>query len=85
MQYQWMFDGVASEVTKQQRARVIEMVEAAMALGQGRVVLNWRISGKLAQSALLTRATFNEDAADAAWAHDQTTRLSLECTSFPLS
>ena len=85
MEYQWMFDGKASEQTKLQRAAVIDLVEAIMPPERGREVLHWRISAKLAQSALLTRATFNEDANDAAWAGQQAKRFERECTGLLLS
>lgn len=85
MEYQWMFDGAASEHTKNQRAAVIDLVEAIMPPERGRDVLQWRISAKLAQSALLTRATFNENESDAAWAYQQAARLERECTGLLLS
>lgn len=85
MEYQWMFDGAASENTKIQRAAVIDLVEAIMPLDRGRDVLQWRISAKLAQSALLTRATFNENPSDAAWASAQAARFERECTGLLLS
>ncbi len=80
-----MFDGDASEQTKRQRADVLDLLAAVMPPDMGREVLHWRISAKLAQSALLTRATFNDDPADAAWATRTATRLTRECTSFLLS
>ncbi|WP_342076188.1 hypothetical protein [Yoonia sp. SS1-5] len=85
MEYQWMFDGVASERTKAQRATVLQLIEAVMPEDMGREVLHWRISAKLAQSALLTRATFNDDPADAAWATQTADRLTRDCTAFLLS
>ncbi|MEJ8560199.1 hypothetical protein QTO30_02380 [Yoonia sp. GPGPB17] len=85
MEYQWMFDGDASEQTKMQRAAVIDLVEAIMPPERGREVLHWRISAKLAQSALLTRATFNADASDAVWARQQAQRFERECTGLLLS
>lgn len=85
MEYQWMFDGAASEQTKRHRAAVIDLVEATMPPDRGREVLHWRISAKLAQSALLTRATFNADADDAAWALAQAQRFERACTGLLLS
>jgi len=85
MEYQWMFDGAASERTKAQRAAVLQLVEAIMPNDMGREVLHWRISAKLAQSALLTRATFNDDPSDATWAAHTADRLTRECTSLLLS
>ena len=80
-----MFDGAASERTEKQRAAVLDLVEAIMPAERDREVLHWRISAKHAQSALLTRATFNADASDAAWAQQQANRLVRECTSLLLS
>ncbi|EBA12819.1 hypothetical protein RCCS2_16019 [Roseobacter sp. CCS2] len=85
MEHQWIFDGPASEHTKIQRAAVIDLVEAIMPTDRGREVLHWRISAKLAQSALLTRATFNDDERDAAWAHERAQRLRQDCTGLLLS
>jgi hypothetical protein len=85
MEYQWMFDGAASEQTEIQRAAVIDLVEAIMPPDRGREVLHWRISAKLAQSALLTRATFNDNPSDAAWATQQAARFERECTGLLLS
>ncbi len=85
MEYQWMFDGAASEQTKAQRAAVIDLVHAIMPPERGRDVLHWRISAKQAQSALLTRATFNENADDATWARRQADRFARECTGLLLS
>ena len=85
MEYQWMFDGAASERTELQRASVLQLVEATMPDGMGREVLHWRLSAKLALSALLTRATFNDDQSDAAWAAQMADRLTRECTALILS
>ncbi len=85
MEHQWLFDGAAADRTKAQRAAVIDLVEAVMPPDRGRDVLHWRISAKLAQSALLTRATFNEDPVDAAWAREQAKRFERACTGLLLS
>ena len=85
MEYQWMFDGEASEVTQAQRTAVLQLIAAVIPEGMGRDVLHWRLSAKLAQSALLTRATFNDDASDAIWASRRAELLMRECTSLLLS
>ena len=85
IEYQWMFDGEASEVTQTQRTAVLQLIAAVIPEGMGRDVLHWRLSAKLAQSALLTRATFNDDASDAIWASRRAERLTRECTSLLLS
>ena len=80
-----MFDGEASERTKDQRAAVLELVSAVMEPDQGHDVLSWRLAGKQAQYVLLTRGTFNENPDDAAWAMSQAERFAAECTGFLLS
>ena len=85
MEYQWMFDGDASEQTKRHRATVLELISAIMEPDMGRQVLQWRLSGKRAQSVLLTRATFNEDSHDATWAREQAALYERGCTGLLLS
>lgn len=85
MEHQWMFDGAASEQTKTQRAAVIDLISATMNPDQGRQVLHWRLVAKHAQSVLLTRATFNNDPADAAWAQARAVSLTQDCTGLLLS
>lgn len=80
-----MFDGAASEDTQRQRAAVLDLVAAIMEPDQGRDVLQWRLQGKHAQSVLLTRATFNDDPADAAWAREQSAQMTRSCTGLLLS
>ena len=84
MEYQWMFDGPASDQTKAQRAAVLELIDAIMPPDRGAEVLHWRISAKLAQSALLTRATFNDDPTDATWAEQRAASQLADCTGFLL-
>ncbi len=79
-----MFDGAGSETTARHRAAVIELIDAIIVPGEGRTVLNWRISAKHAQSALLTRSAFNDDPEDAAWATQTANRLAMECTALLL-
>lgn len=85
MEHQWMFDGPASEHTEDLRDAVLELVEAAMPPERGSEVLHWRISAKVAQAALLTRATFNNDTRDAARARAQADRLARACMGLLLS
>ena len=80
-----MFDGAASERTMEQRAHVLDLIEAIMPADMGRDVLHWRISAKLAQSALLTRSVFNDDPDDALWAARMADRFTKDCTSLLLS
>lgn len=64
MEYQWMFDGPASERTKARRADMIDMLDAVRPMDRRHEVLAMRIDAKVAQAALLTRATFNRDPID---------------------
>jgi len=68
MEHQWLINDPAADRTKAQRAAMISLLEATTPPGQGRRVLSYRIDAKYAQSVLLTRATFNDDAEDALWA-----------------
>jgi hypothetical protein len=85
MEYQWMFDGAASETTQTHRAAVLDLLNAVMEPARGRDVLMWRLQAKQAQYVLLTRATFNEDPEDAAWAWSRASYYQKACTSLLLS
>lgn len=85
MEHQWLFDGPASETTQRQRAHLLDLVAAVMDPAQAREVMQWRISGKQAQSVLLTRATFNSNADDAAWAKAKADDYAQSCTGLLLS
>lgn len=85
MEHQWMFDGPASEKTNTSRAHLLDLVAAVMEPEQSSEVLQWRISGKHAQAILLSRATFSDDADDAAWARAQALQFEQGCTGLLLS
>ena len=85
MEYEWMFDGQGSEITKDRREAMIELVQAIMSPEDGRRVLNWRISAKQAHHSLLTRATFNDDPEDAAWAMQLAQSNAADCGGLLLS
>lgn len=85
VEYQWMFDGPASERTSKQRDTILQLLGAVMEKDRGREVLNWRVTARMAQSALLTRATFNDDPTDAARAWRTSERMIADCKSFLLS
>ena len=80
-----MFDGAASEKTQADRATVLDLIAAVMEPDQGREVLQWRLEAKQAQSVLLTRATFNDDENDAAWAREQALQYQQACSGMLLS
>ena len=80
-----MFDGPDSEVTKAQRAGMIELLEAVQPEGAGREILHMRIEAKMALATLLTRATFNDSAEDARRARVMVDLRMAECTGLLLS
>ncbi|MEJ6402607.1 hypothetical protein [Yoonia sp. 2307UL14-13] len=85
MEYQWMVDGPQSEQTETQRDQMLDLVAAIMPVDQGRQVLSWRVTAKSAQWTLLSRATFNDDPGDAAWARRMADRYAGECTALLLN
>lgn len=84
MEHQWMFDGPGSERTGAQRAAMIGLLDAVIRPGEGRHILALRIDAKMAQAALLTRATFNDDMADAQRALRMAETRVGECTGLLL-
>lgn len=80
MEHQWLFDGAAADQTQAQRAAMLDLLAAILPSDAGPRVLHTRIVAKQAQQALLTRATFNTNPVDAAWATRQSARLIAECT-----
>ncbi|MEM9427292.1 MAG: hypothetical protein AAGA06_11385 [Pseudomonadota bacterium] len=85
MEHQWLLSDPMSDRTEAQRAAMLSLVEAIMPAGDGRHVLAWRIAAKRAHAVLLTRATFNDDAADAAWALTRAEAELAACTRLLLS
>ncbi len=63
MEFQWMFDGAASERTENVRSGFEALLEASLGRGvSGSEALNWRIEAKMAQARLLSLGTFGTDA-----------------------
>ena len=85
MEFQWLFGDDAAEITEMRRAAVLDLLAAVMEPGQEMHVLATRIAAKQAHSALLTRATFNDDDTDAAWAASMANEHQAACLSFLLS
>ncbi len=85
MEHQWLMGDPNSDRTEAQREAMLSLVDAIMAPDQGRDVLSWRIEAKQAHSVLLTRATFNDDAEDAAWALTRAQTQLGACTGLLLS
>jgi len=85
MEFQWLFDGDASEQTKRQRASVVDILEAMTPDARGREILSWRIEAKQAQAVLLSRGTFDQDPRGARIANILALRRIDECRSLLLS
>ena len=85
MEYQWLMSHPDADRTEAQRSAMLSLVEAVMTPDQGSVVLTWRIDAKQAHAVLLTRATFNDDADDAAWALARAEAQLAACTGLLLS
>ncbi|RII39133.1 hypothetical protein DL237_08215 [Pseudooceanicola sediminis] len=79
MEHQWLLAPAEAEVTRHHRHRMIELLQAVMPQGGARDVLSLRIEAKFAQALLLTRATFNADAGDAAQAGAISDRMLAHC------
>jgi len=85
MEYQWLMSDPTSDRTEAQRSAMLSLVDAIMAPDDGGHVLAWRIEAKQAHAVLLTRATFNPDTTDAAWALEQAEMHLAQCTGLLLS
>ncbi len=81
MEHQWLLSPAEADTTELQRRQMIELLQAVMPSARARDVLSLRIEAKYAQSLLLTRATFNADAADAARAGVTSARLLAHCAA----
>lgn len=85
MEHQWIVDPPASDRTRDQRARMIELLDAVTSPGEGRRVLNRRVEAKMAQAQLLTRARYDAHPAQAARAQRLADRELSACLSLLLS
>lgn len=63
MEHQWIVDGPASDVTKAQRAELLDLVAALTPPGQESRVMGWRVAAKAAHAALLSQARHGDAAA----------------------
>ncbi|MBV7409385.1 hypothetical protein [Maritimibacter sp. DP1N21-5] len=70
MEFEWLL-GQDGETARAERDAMVSLLEAVMAPEDARDTLARRIEAKYAHSVLLTRAHFNDDAQDAAWAADR--------------
>lgn len=79
MEEQWMFDGPGSERTASELGAMVSLIEASMAEGEGRRVLDRRIKSKVAYRALLFQARFRADPEAAKQAATRAETLAAEC------
>lgn len=75
-----MFDGPASDLTKDRRDAMLSLVEAVALPVDSRRVLLWRVEAKHAQAALLQQAAFSTGPA-AQTAQRMSDRLMQDCTA----
>jgi hypothetical protein len=68
MEFQWLLSDAGSDRTEEERAAMISLLEAVVRPEDRRNALALRIEAKQAHTALLTRAHFNDDKAQATWA-----------------
>lgn len=83
MEHEWLLSDPAADRTGAERDRMIGLLETLTAPGVGRA-LDLRIEAKQAQTALLTRATFNRDRGDAHWARQRAETEIAACRSLLL-
>lgn len=60
-EFQWLTDGPASDATARERDAMVTLAEAAAAPGMQVQLMDWRITAKAAQAALLRQAAFGRD------------------------
>ncbi len=80
MEHQWMFDGPASDLTKDRRDAMLSLVEAVALPDDSQRVLLWRVEAKHAQAALLQQSAFGKGTA-AENAQRMSDRLMQDCTA----
>ncbi len=84
MEDQWMFDGPGSERTAGELHAMVTLIEA-MAPGDRRQVMAWRIDAKVAQRSLLHQARFAPDRRVADMAAARAEALTADCRAMILS
>lgn len=85
MEHQWITDPPASDRTRQQRERMIELLDAVTRPGQDRRLLGWRVEAKVAQAQLLAQARDPAHPVRARQARRIAERDVAACTSLLLS
>lgn len=81
LEHEWLMSDSASEKTAGVLTQFQDLLQAATPEGQHRETLNRRIEAKLSHSALLTRASFNDQADDAERAKRRARKYISLCTA----
>ncbi len=84
MEHAWLVNDPDAEEQAARRASFVSLLEAVAPSGSGPVVLNHRISAKVAQAALLARATFDDDPEIRRQSRAQASHLLKSCEGFLL-
>jgi hypothetical protein len=74
-----------ADTTEARRAAMLDILEALLPDDRKSDALNWRIEAKVAQAALLSRATFSEAEADRYWALRRARDVTAACVGIILS
>jgi hypothetical protein len=61
IEHQWLVDGPASEETARQREAMLSLVEAVQHQEDSARAMQWRLTAKVAQANLLSRAYLERD------------------------
>lgn len=81
MEHQWLMQDPGSDTTQTERDQMIALMEAASPPDTLVQAMNWRLQAKAAQAALLSKAGFAPDPAQAARALARAGQLVTECLS----
>jgi hypothetical protein len=85
MEHQWLMQDPGSDTTQSERDQMIALMEAASPPDTQVQAMNWRLQAKTAQAALLAKAGFAPDPAQAAWAQARAGKLVADCLSLLLA
>ena len=85
MEHQWLINDSQAAQTEAVRASMIELLDLVSTPESRRASFHLRVDAKYAQAVLLTRATFNDDPQDAAWARTRAETEIAACQSLLLS
>ncbi|MEM6609865.1 MAG: hypothetical protein AAF689_14965 [Pseudomonadota bacterium] len=80
LSHRWMMSDPTADDIEALRAALLEIVASLTPDGAGREVLNWRLQARTAHSALLSRASFQDDG----WAAERATAHINHCAAFLL-